>query len=118
MGATFNASVGILGMVLDTILRPDAKPIADLALDAGLALGFLALAVRFASLWLGGAMILQAVQFSMHAYYLVSERARDATFFRINNLDSYGILACIMVGTALTWRKRVTEREADPPEPF
>jgi hypothetical protein len=118
MGATFNVSVGILVMVTDTILQPDIRPMVALALDAGLAIGFLALAVRYASLWLGGAMMLQAVQFSMHAFYLVSERAPDATHARINNIDSYGIVACIMVGTALTWRKRVKERASEPQERF
>jgi hypothetical protein len=118
MGATFNVSVGIFAMVLDNVLQRDVRPMADLALDAGLAVGFLALAVRYASLWLGGAMMLQAVQFSMHAYYLVSERAPDGTSARINNLDSYGIVACIMIGTALTWRMRIKERTAIPAEPF
>lgn len=69
--------------------------------------GFLFLALRHMSPWLGVAMLLQAIQFSLHAYYLVGDLPRGRTYAVVNNLDSMGVLLCILIGTALAWRKRV-----------
>lgn len=77
-----------------------------LAADGLVAGGFLMLALRYASLWLGGAMLLQAVQFSLHAYYLISQERRNDTYALINNIDSVGVLLCILVGTLIAWRQR------------
>jgi hypothetical protein len=81
-----------------------------LVADGLMALGFLALALRFGSLWLGGALLFQAAQFSLHAFYLVTGRPLDLIHAVANNLDTYGVAACIAVG-ALTAR-RPQAREA------
>jgi len=107
LGGALNLFAGLLVMLLDSLLQPDVKPLARLAVDGVLAAGFLVLALRYSSLWLGAAMLLQAVQFSLLAYYLVSELRHDNTFVLINNLDTTGINLCIVTGTALTWRRRV-----------
>ena len=80
------------------------------AIIAESTLSFLGLAVRFASFWLDSAMILQGVQFSLHAYYLIGEVPHDRTYFRVNNADTIGILLFIIVGAVMSWRKR--ERKA------
>ncbi|HUO11443.1 MAG TPA: hypothetical protein VMU37_01685 [Caulobacteraceae bacterium] len=77
-----------------------------LALDFACAVTFLLLAVRYANLWLGAAMIFQAAQFSMHAYYLVMELPHDRMHAWINNTDDWGILISIGVGTVLAIRRR------------
>jgi hypothetical protein len=77
-----------------------------LALDFACAVTFLLLAVRYANLWLGAAMIFQAAQFSMHAYYLVMELPHDRMHAWINNTDDWGILISICVGAALATRRR------------
>src|ERR1700743_2360201 len=61
-----NPSVGNIGS--ESIL---------LIIDFVCAVTFLLLAVRYASLWLGAAMIFQAAQFSLHAYYLVMALPHD-----------------------------------------
>jgi hypothetical protein len=89
-----------------------------LALDFACAVIFLLLAVRYANLWLGAAMIFQAAQFSMHAYYLVMELPHDRMHAWINNADDWGILVSIGVGAVLAVRRRAAlareeaEREA------
>ncbi|MFC3079280.1 hypothetical protein ACFODL_14375 [Phenylobacterium terrae] len=77
-----------------------------LLIDCGLAVVFLALAVRYASLFLGAAMILQAAQFSLHAYYMVATRHMDAGYMLANNVISWLVLACILVATQVYWSKR------------
>ncbi|MBI1405018.1 MAG: hypothetical protein GC145_02710 [Caulobacter sp.] len=96
----------IFAFTMHRTVPGDLLPTALLAGEFLLALGFLALAARFASLWLGAAMLLQAVQFMLHAWYLLSERPRDIFYSLVNNIDTIGILICIIVGTATAWRRR------------
>ncbi|MBX3480516.1 MAG: hypothetical protein KF842_08945 [Caulobacter sp.] len=96
----------IFAFAMHKIVPADLLPTALLGGEFLLALGFLTLAVRFASLWLGAAMLLQAVQFMLHAWYLLSERPRDTFYSMVNNVDTIGILICIIVGTATAWRRR------------
>ncbi|MET3667014.1 hypothetical protein [Caulobacter sp. 1776] len=77
-----------------------------LALDGVLALGLLLLALRHTTRWLGVAVLLQGVQFSLHAYYLVAARRYDNLFVMVNNLVSLGVLICLLAGVALAWRSR------------
>jgi hypothetical protein len=77
-----------------------------LAVDFAFAVILLVLAVRFASLWIGAAMILQAAQFSLHAYYLVMELPHDRLHAWVNNTDDWGILISIGIGTILAMRRR------------
>lgn len=86
-----------------------------LVLDGLWALGFLALALVFASLWLGGAMLFQAVQFSLHAFYIVTAREHDLLYVMINNINSAAVLVLIVIGTLASWRRRVRERRTSPP---
>ncbi|HEX7759816.1 MAG TPA: hypothetical protein VF459_09955 [Caulobacteraceae bacterium] len=110
MGGGLNLAAGLFAMFLHPLLDADVQPIAQLVVDAALAAGFLFLAIRFASLWLGVAMLLQAVQFSLHAYYMVGDLPHDLTFARINNLDTLGIIICIVGGTIVSWRRRLKKQ--------
>jgi len=91
-------------MFLVRAMQQEQIGLVLLGLDGALGLVFLALAVRYTSLWLGGAMLLQAAQFSLHAYYLVLDRHVDLLFAVVNNVVSWGVLLAILFGTLVTWR--------------
>jgi hypothetical protein len=86
---------------------------ALLAADFVCAVTFLIMAVRYASLWLGAAMLFQAAQFSLHAYYLLMELPHDVMHAWINNADDWGILTSMCVGTILAIRHRVAWRREE-----
>jgi hypothetical protein len=87
--------------------------VLELGADLVWAVGLLMLVVRYASRWLGVTMLLQAVQFSLHAYYLVMEREHDLIHAWVNNLNEVGISICIIIGTVLAIRRRMDDaREA------
>lgn len=88
----------------------DAQNFLLLGLDGFLAASLLLLALRYASFWLGGAMMLQAVQFSLHAYYLVTEMRHDRNYAVVNNLVTYGLLLLILLGTVRAWRAKRVEK--------
>ena len=95
------------------VLQQHVGEVVQLAVDFVWAIGLLMLVVRFAHRWLGVTMLLQAVQFSLHAYYLVMERPPDHLHAWVNNLDTLGISLSIVAGTVLAWRRRTTlAREA------
>jgi hypothetical protein len=51
-------------------------------------------------------MLLQAIQFGLHAYYIVGELPHDRTYGLVNNLNSIGVLLCILFGIFASWRKQ------------
>lgn len=83
-----------------------------LAIDGLLAGGLLLLALRYARVWLGVAVLLQGVQFSLHAYYLVASRRYDNTYGAVNNLVSLGVLCCVAAGSVLAYRASKRPRAA------
>lgn len=104
LGGLANLAVALLVFILQRTAPPSSLAVSMLAVDGALGLMFLVLAVRFTSLWLGVAMLLQAAQFSLHAFYMVTGREFDNLFKAVNNLVSWGVLLAILVGTIVTWR--------------
>src|SRR5215469_8526318 len=92
---------------LRIFLQRHIGEVVQLAVDFIWAIGLLMLVVRFAYRWLGVTMLLQAVQFSLHAYYLVMDMPKDVVHAWVNNLDAIGISLSIVAGTILAWRRRV-----------
>ena len=115
-GAGLNLLAGVLAMAADSALSSDLRPSIDLAIDGILATSFLLLAVRYASLWLGAAMLLQAAQFSLHAYYLLSDQIHDLRYAVFNNLITTGVNIAILAGILLAWRRRVRIRREEKDE--
>lgn len=106
LGASLKLITSVIALGIHHLLKQDAISAALLTADGVLAVGFLALAIRYASLWIGAAMLLQAGQFSLHAWYLVSALERDRFYAIVNNLVTIGILICILVGTLIAWARR------------
>lgn len=105
-------AAGVLYNFATKLAPHDFRPLVQLTGDFFLAMGFLALAVRYASLWLGGAMLFQAVQFTLHAWYLLAEKKPDIFHAVVNNLDTVGILVCLLIGTITAWRRRSAAQKA------
>ena len=105
-GVGLNVGAAILVFLAQAFWIVPGLPSALLTIDGVFALGFLALAVRYASLWLGGALIFQGLQFGLHAYYLVMARPLDLFHARANNIDTYGVIACLVIGAEAAGRRR------------
>src|SRR6185437_2107671 len=98
-----------------TLVQAVAKayilPILFLVSDAVLAAGLLLLAVRYSSLWMGAAMLLQAIGLSLHAAYFAAEKAdlsRHTLWLYIagKNIASFAMLLVILAAGLAAWRKR------------
>ena len=105
-GASLKVFTSATAFAIHAIFQVETISVALLVADGLLAVGFLALALRYASLWLGAAMLLQGVQFSLHGYYLVMEHPHDYTYSLVNNINSFLVIGCIVAGTVVSWRRR------------
>lgn len=106
LGVAIFLTGAIYAMLVYQIVPGGLAPTLLLLGEGAMGAAFLFLALRYMNAWLGVAMLLQAIQFSLHAYYLVGGLPRDNRFALINNLDSIGVLLCILAGTLLAWRRR------------
>ncbi|TAJ71124.1 MAG: hypothetical protein EPO51_15220 [Phenylobacterium sp.] len=100
---------------------PDSEALVRLVNDGLTALALLAVTVRHGAPWMGGVMLFYAAQFSLHSYYLVMARpSTDYLHALINNVNFSGIIWCLIIGTAVAWRRRVrtaSARTASAPPP-
>lgn len=110
-GAVVGANV-LLSILSGLVLPPAVQSLARLTLDGLTALCLLVIAVRYASFWLGGVMLLYAAQFSLHAFYMVTSRPIDLLHIKLNNMNFLCISACLAVGTGVAWWQR---NRAKPP---
>ena len=96
----------IVSIPIQFLLPEPSQAVVSLLCEGLYGLSFLMLALRYASPWLGGAMLLQAIQFSLHAYYIVGDLPHDQTYRIVNNLNSAGVLICILFGIFASWRRQ------------
>lgn len=87
-GAAVYGGAWILVTVYEFTTGEGRPVIPILSMDLLVAVGFLVLAVRYNSLWLGAAMMLQGVEFGMHTLYLASDGAPQPHLFGWN---AYGL---------------------------
>jgi hypothetical protein len=99
----------VAGMANEALLHDQ---LIVLCIDGLTAVVLLAIAVRYASFWLGGVMLLYGVQFALHAYYFVLERPRDSLHITLNNANFVAVALCLAAGTMLSWMRRRSPKVA------
>jgi hypothetical protein len=111
-GAAERISAAIVGanLAAGVIVAEAFSPARDMlrfVIDGLTALALLAVALRYAAPWMGAVMLLYALQFSLHAYYIMTTRDRsDYLHAVLNNVNFSGIIWCLVIGTGVAWRRR------------
>jgi hypothetical protein len=106
IGAACILVQALLGGLIELTIPAEARTVPNLVNDGWLAMAFLLLALWNTSIWLGGAMIFQSAQFSLHAYYMLNNRPHDVLHFTINNTDTFGIIVCLALATFAARKQR------------
>ncbi|HEY3950258.1 hypothetical protein [Phenylobacterium sp.] len=105
------AAVVVLNIIIGFAsyrLTPEWVGIIRFFNDGLAAVVMLGVTVIYGALWMGGVMLFYAAQFSLHAYYFVTDRPdSDRLHAIINNVDFSGIVWCLIIGAAVAWRRRV-----------
>ena len=89
-----------------TLLREDI-PLIVLSCDGVLATALLFISIQYASLWLGGAMLVQSSAFALHAWYLTVEPSSRVSYILTLNLLSYAVLILLLGATLNRWFRRL-----------
>ena len=110
-GALMILATWLGATVIQALVKAYILPILFLASDAVLAAGLLLLAVRFSSLWMGAAMLLQATGLSLHAAYFAAEKADLSPhilrlYIAGKNAASFTMLMVILAAGITAWIKR------------
>jgi hypothetical protein len=99
----------VVALVMEFVVGTEL-PLTELLFDGFVAAGFLILAIRYNSLWLGAAMMIKGVQLAMHATHLTD--ADDPHFAGLNlyavALDLINLLISFTIigGTLASMRSR------------
>lgn len=115
-GAALILTIVVLGRLTALVVPASAQPILRLVEDGLTAIGLLAVAIAYASFWLGGAMMLYAALFTLHAAYFVLGREQDFLYVIINDACFMGVVAFMASATGLSWRARVRRRAKEAQE--
>ena len=108
MGAIVVLAMVIFERVLQAGIPQGWWVVLGLGCDALTALGLLAVTLRYASLWLGGVMLLYAAQFTLHSFYFVTGRPdADLLHMVLTDVNFGAILICLTAGTVMAWRARL-----------
>lgn len=105
LGAALVLGVCVITAVIEALVVAASDPVnlkhvllVRLMSDGVLAVGLLLLAVRFAHLWLGAALLAQASIFATQAAYFVLERPHDALYAATNNVAFSALLSALALG--------------------
>jgi hypothetical protein len=118
-GAAIYACSSFASFGLGAVLKQALMPTPEFFLDALVAFGFLVLAIRYNSMWLGAAMLLKGLQLALHAIHLT-----DTDDPHVAGLNVYGLglnflslmmMACIFGGTLASMQIRRRSRTAPAP---
>jgi hypothetical protein len=89
-----------------------------LSADGVLATALLFISIQYASLWLGGAMLVQSSAFALHAWFLTDGGQDRTDYILLLNLLSYAVLALLLLATLFRWAERVRRRNPVTPIHF
>ena len=104
LGAAWVLGIDLASDLAMAMTFPHTPELVLFAFDLILALGLLALAFRFNSLWLGLAMLLQSVALFAHALVLGEDGLSAYCWMIANDVISQLMLGCIVAATIASWR--------------
>ena len=86
--------------------------LVQLTLDGSAAVALLLVLLRFGRPWLGVAMLLYALQFTLQSVYIVADIKKNYWHVLLNNLNFIAIHLAVAVGTAQHWIRTRRARTA------
>jgi hypothetical protein len=95
-----------MSFLFQNIFSAEAQEMILLITDAALALGLLVLALRFAKIWLGFAMLMLSGELALHGVAMGDWGFRFKSYILFNNVLSFGLLFLLIIATTLAWRQQ------------
>jgi hypothetical protein len=111
IGLSWVLSVGVSAF-LSGLFSHQTEEFTFLALDAVTAIGLLVLALRFAKVWLGVAMLMQSGELALHGAVMADWGVEFNLYMLLNNVLSFGLLLLLAGATVTAWSQRAHRRHA------
>ncbi len=111
----------VAGDIAFVVAKPNFPTTVIFGADFVLAICLLVVAIRYSSLWLGCAMLLQSVALCSQGLTFSGDGLGLQDQIWLNNCVSMCMMACIVGGSISSWRRRVKARtslDAKSPAPF
>ena len=115
IGASFVLAAYILADIAFAFAHPHLPIVVEFAIDFGLAISLLAVALRYTNLWLGGAMLVQSFNLCFESIWLDGDGTSSSATDVVTNCLSAAMMTCIFAGAIASWRKRIKLRQAAKP---
>lgn len=106
-GALFILGTNIAADIAMVITAPNFPGTFVFAGDLTLAVALLVLAIRYSSMWLGAAMLLQSAGLGLHGMQLIGDGFSNLIYITAIAVMSNLMLLCIVAGTVASWRARL-----------
>jgi hypothetical protein len=103
------AGVVLINMLVGLATRrflPEFVDTTHFINDGLAAMVLLGVTIRYGAPWMGAVMLFYAAQFALHSFYIVTARPNDYLHSLINNINFGGVIWCLIIGTAVAWRRR------------
>ena len=81
-------------------------------MDGALAVGFLAIALRFTKTWLGVAMLMQSGELALHGAVMGDWGLPFLQYIILNNLLSFGLVLLLAGATTTAWIQKARRNKA------
>lgn len=117
IGAVLILTSYIFDDIAFAIARPTFPTLVVFWADFVLALSLLIVAIRYSSLWLGCAMVLQSVDLCSQGLTFSGDGLAAEGQLWLNNGISMLMLCCIVLGSLASWRRRVKLRSYPSAQP-
>ena len=100
----------ICDTLIGVVTYPNTPHLPAFIVDFVLACSLLALAIRFNSIWLGAAMLLQGLELAWYAFQSTSEGFNWRQYAHWANIQTALMLLSLVAGSVASWRRRVIIR--------
>jgi len=95
----------LIAFLLKDRVSQEARELTLLAMDGVLAVGLLALAFRYAKIWLGVAMLMLSGELALHGVAMGDWGVEYRSYILLNNLLSFALIGLLVVATLMAWRR-------------
>jgi len=106
-----------ISAIWNGLFPADIQELTFLAVDAATAIGLLILAMRFAKVWLGVAMLMQSVELALHGAAMADWGIKFNLYMLMNNIVSFSLLLLLAGATATAWSQRAQGKQGKTPRP-
>ena len=109
-GVSLILGANVIDTVIGMMTYANTPHLPAFVIDFLLAVSLLVLAIRYSSIWVGAAMLLQGAELAWYAIQSTGDGFNWREYARLANLQTALMLLSLVGGTTASWRRRIRAR--------